>query len=306
MDVDMAIEREKCAATVGFFDGVHRGHRYLIEQVKAEAEREGIASVVVTFDRHPKEVVASASVPKMLCSTEDKIAAIENTGVTRCVVLPFTHELSEMTAETFMRSVLWERLGVIALITGYDNRFGHGREEGFEDYVRHGQAMGMRVVRALPLIEDGVSISSSAIRCALSTGDIATATRYLGRRYTISGTIISGQHIGHALGFPTANVSLEHTENMLPGNGVYVVMATVEGYDSPMPAMMNIGTRPTFGGKSTTLEVHIFDFTGDIYRRRMTIAFHERLRAEQHFESTQALTAQLATDAEQARSILKI
>lgn len=300
----MAIGREKCAATIGFFDGVHRGHRYLIEQVKAAAEREGIASAVVTFDRHPKEVVATSCVPKMLCSTEDKIAAIGSTGVSHCYVLPFTHELSEMTAEAFMRDVLRDKLGVVTLVTGYDNRFGHGREEGFEDYVRHGQAMGMRVVRALPLIEDGVSISSSAIRHALSTGDIATATRYLGRRYTISGIITTGHHIGHTLGFPTANVSLEHTENMLPECGAYAVKATVEGYDCPMPAMMNIGTRPTFGGHATTLEVHIFDFNRDIYSRRMTIAFHERLRAEQHFDSVLALTAQLAADAEKARTIL--
>ena len=291
-------------ATVGFFDGVHRGHAYLIRQLKGRALAEGIGTEVITFDKHPRQVVNSSYVPKMLCTLDEKVRLIEALGVDRCIVLPFDKQLSCLTAEEFMHNVLKEKLGVSTLIIGYDNRFGHGREEGFDDYVRHGQDMDMVVVRALPLVEDGENISSSFIRKAIGDGDMAVATHALGRRYTISGNVVSGYHVGRLIGYPTANIAFEHTENMLPCPGVYAVWVNVKG--STLPGMMNIGCRPTFGGNDVTFEVHIFNFSKDIYGCQVSIAFEQRLRSEMRFTGAVALTEQLHKDAEHAARILNV
>ena len=291
-------------ATIGFFDGVHGGHRYLIRQVTEEARRRGMQAMVITFLRHPRQVLSADYQPQLLTTTAEKEALLATTGVDRCVLLPFDKEMSAMSARDFMRKVLRERLGVGVLITGYDNRFGHNRAEGFDDYVRYGQEMGIEVLRAKAYTVDGVGISSSVVRSLLLEGEARMAARCLGYDYMLTGTVVPGEHVGRTIGFPTANIQPDDNGKLIPAPGAYAVRVTpAEGGES-LPAMMNIGCRPTFGEHSMTLEAHILNFSGDIYGRRMVVSFVERLRAERKFRSAAELKAQLQRDAEEAARIL--
>lgn len=289
---------EECVATIGFFDGVHRGHQYLIAKVVSEARRLGLASTVITFDKHPRQVLNADFQPRLLSSLDEKVALIRKMGVDHCVVLPFTKEMAAMTAREFMGEVLAGSVHARLLITGYDNRFGHNREEGFDDYVVYGKQMGIIVERGNPFVINGVNVSSTVVRSFLSEGEVDMAKLCLGYPYTLSGKVVHGEHIGTDIGFPTANLSIDDPCKLVPANGVYAVKVSLENSPTPMPAMMNIGTRPTFDGKATTLEVHILDFCGEIYGQRMAVAFERRLREERKFSSIGELRNQLKRDAD--------
>ena len=209
-----------------------------------------------------------------------------------------------MPARDFMKKVLYSRLGVRTLVTGYDNRFGHDRTEGFEQYAQYGREMGMQVVRATAFAPGGANVSSSAIRRLLQCGEVESAARLLGRTYTIGGNVVGGFKVGRKIGFPTANISIDCDLKMLPMHGVYAVEVGVEGIEGIMGGMMDIGTRPTFGGSGTTLEVNIFGFHGDIYGHRATVGFLHRMRPERKFGSAEELAAQLEADRNQAESII--
>ena len=222
------------------------------------------------------------------------------------VVLPFTMELAQLSAHDFMQQVLMEKLNVKLLLLGYDNRFGRGRTEGFEDYVRYGKEMGMQVLQGFPLQVDGYSepVSSSLIRRLIADeGRVDEASELLMEEYSLKGTVMPGEHIGHTLGFPTANLEPEDDGKLIPAPGVYAVWAIL-GYALIKPAMMNIGTRPTFNGQKQTLEVNIFDFEGDLYGKRIVVQFIERIRDERRFDSPEALKAQLEEDKKQVEQIL--
>ena len=210
-----------CVATIGFFDGVHLGHRHLIEQVKAEARRAGLASAVVTFATHPRQVVSAGYVPQLLTSLPQKLELLAQTGVDEAVVLPFDRCMAALSAHDFMHDILKRRIAAATLITGYDNRFGHNRAEGFADYVRYGAEMGMRVVQGEALTVDGVNVSSSVIRRLLNEGCAADAARFLGRRYTIGGRVERGFQEGRRMGFPTANIAPSLPEQLIPKCGAY-------------------------------------------------------------------------------------
>lgn len=288
---------KECAATVGFFDGVHRGHRFLIDQVRQVAREHGVESLVVTFGDHPRRVLHSDYQPQMLTTPEEKVSLLRQTGVDRCCVLPFDEKMSQMTARDFMRQVLRDRLGVRYLVIGYDNRFGHNREEGFDDYVGYGREMGIEVVRARAFEKGGVKVSSSVVRTLLSDGEVGLAAQCLGYRYTIEGTVVGGYQEGRRMGFPTANIDMASVMKMVPAPGVYAVTASV-GDGKTYPAMMNIGMRPTFGGDTTTMEVNIIGFSGNLYGSRISVGFVKRLREERKFPSEKALMAQLEKDRE--------
>lgn len=290
-------------ATIGFFDGVHRGHRYLIDQVKEVAAQHGLQSMVVTFDKHPREVLHSDYMPQMLSTLEEKVARIDGTGVDRCAVLPFNEETASLSAYDFMKTVLKERLGVEYLVIGYDNRFGHNRTEGFEDYVRYGKELGIEVIRAKAFVLNGVNVSSSVVRSFLSEGEVEMAHMCLGYSYSLTGKVVDGVKEGRRMGFPTANISTEGMTKLIPARGAYAVWATL-GDGCRYPAMMNIGVRPTFNGTATTLEVHILDYSGDLYGSELTVEFVKRLRGEQKFESEKALMRQLEKDSEETRKCL--
>lgn len=296
-----------CVATVGMFDGVHLGHQHVIGRVVAEARRRGLSSTVITFDRPPRQVLDPSFHPQLLTTLAEKEAIIGQLGVDRLVVLPFTKEMAGLSARAFMDQVLCRQLHTALLITGYDNRFGHDRTEGFDDYVRYGREMGMQVSRGdAELMADGQQpVSSSVIRQLLGVeGRVDLMPHYLTRLYQISGRVAAGEHIGHRLGYPTANLEPDTADKLIPAPGVYAVWATIAGEQQPRAAMMNIGMRPTFHGTHQTLEVNILDFDGDLYGQPLSVAFVERLRAEQCFESAEALAAQLKTDQEQVKKIL--
>jgi len=280
-------------ATIGMFDGVHVGHQFVLRQVVETARERGMQSLIITFDHLlRKEAV--------LTSLDEKLELISDMGVDRTEVLPFTDALRQLSARQFMERVLRDELGVRVLLTGYDNRFGYRREEGFDDYVRYGRELGIEVCQ---LPAEG-QVSSSHIRQLLQKGDVAEAAHCLGRCYTLTGHVEHGEHVGTRLGFPTANLHPDCDQQLIPAAGVYAVRVRIASgeYDG----MMNIGSRPTFDGQRQTLETHLFGLTADLYGCSMQIAFVERLRSERRFDSMEALRHQLEQDAEEARGTLKI
>ena len=284
-------------ATIGFFDGVHIGHCHLINMLKKVARERCMESCVITFDRHPRQVVQPEWCPEMLTTLDEKTRLLKATGIDRCEVLHFDREMAAQSARDFMLHTLKERLGVSILATGYDNRFGHNRSEGFEDYVRYGKEIGIEVIRGDELTDGSNNVSSSSIRRMLKEGRIEDATRCLGREYTTTGTVVGGEHIGRTIGFPTANSRPNDSNKLIPANGVYAVDVWSDtGEILRRRAMLNIGTRPTFDGKATTIEVHIPHFEGNLYGSTLTIAFIRKIRDERKFDSPEALVEQLNKD----------
>lgn len=297
-----------CVATVGMFDGVHRGHQFVIGKVVEKARETGLSSTVITFDKVPRQVLDSSFHPQLLTTLEEKEAILRQLGVDTLAILPFTRETAGLSARAFMQQVLREQLQTEILITGYDNRFGHDRTEGFDDYVRYGRTLGIQVLRGdAQLMDDGQRpVSSSVIRQLLAEeGRVDLMPHYLTRFYQLRGTVAAGEHIGHKLGYPTANMEPEDTDKLIPAPGVYAVWTTLEGEQQPRAAMMNIGNRPTFHGSRQTLEVNIFDFDGDLYGQTISVSFVKRLRAERCFNSLEALATQLKADKEQVKDILR-
>ncbi|MBR4388201.1 MAG: bifunctional riboflavin kinase/FAD synthetase [Prevotella sp.] len=294
---DGACDMPPCVATIGFFDGVHHGHGDLINHVAQQAEAEGLTSVAITFDQHPKQVLDKTYQPLLLNTFDEKIKNLSHTLVKYCVVLPFTRELVAMSARQFMEDVLLRQLHVRHLVVGYDHHFGHGRSEGFADYVRYGQELGITVEQWTVFQMRGHNISSSLIRRYLQEGEVLRAAECLGYYYEMTGRVVKGHQLGRRIGFPTANIEVP-SEKQLPAPGVYAVKAWTEQSALPYPAMMNIGMRPTFGGSDLSLEVHIFGFQGDLYGQQLEVQFLHRVREEHRFSNKDELTLQLQKDAQ--------
>lgn len=283
-------------ATIGFFDGVHRGHRFLIDRVIEEAQRSGMSSAVITFDRHPREVLQTDYQPDLLSTLDEKLLLLSKTHVDNTVVLHFDASLAALTAHDFMRDVLQRQLKVRKLIIGYDNRFGHNRSEGFDDYVRYGKELGIEVIRADAFLPDDVRVSSSVIRTCLREGRVEEANRLLGYDYTIESRIVSGYQNGRKMGFPTANLDVTRCQQLLPASGVYAVLVRLKDSVGWKRGMMNIGHRPTFNGTSTSMEVNLFNFSGDLYGQELLVSFISKIRDEHKFDSIEALAEQLQHD----------
>lgn len=291
-----------CVATIGFFDGVHRGHQFLISRVKHLAQELGLESVIITFPEHPRTVIQPGFRMQLLSTPEDKRRLLKEQGVDRIVELPFTRELSCYTAREFMLEVLQRRLKVDTLVIGYDHRFGHNCSEGFEDYRRYGEEMGMKVVHAEACVVDGVTVSSSAVRRFLGGGEVTIAAHCLGYEYYLEGTVVDGFKVGRTLGFPTANLRVDCPDKLVPADGVYAVRVRVDGAEHA--GMLNIGVRPTVdNGRERSVEVHILHFSGDLYGHRMRVTFVQRIRNEQKFAGLDGLMAQLRRDAEEVERI---
>lgn len=287
-----------CVATIGFFDGVHRGHQFLIANVMEEARRRGLASLVITFDRHPRQVLNQAYQPQLLTTLERKLQLISLTGVDNVAVLRFSKEMASLTAREFMGQVLAERLNVKALVIGYDNRFGHDRTEGFDDYVAYGRELGMQVVQAQSYTLDNMKVSSSLVRSFLEGGEVEMAAHCLNRPFELCGKVKKGFQEGRKLGFPTANLDLGNGGQLIPKEGVYAVWASVDGHSRSLPAMMDIGSRPTFGGSRLSLEVNIIGFHGNLYDKCVKVQFVSRVRDNRKFDSVDSLAEQLRKDQE--------
>ena len=291
-------------ATIGMFDGVHLGHQFVLRQVVDQAHELGLQPLCITFDQSPRQ-------EQVLTPLDEKVRLIRQTGIDRVEVLAFTEALKALTAREFMEQVLRDQLDVRVLLTGYDNRFGHNREEGFDDYVRYGQELGIEVRCLPPLTGNQPSlnaqhVSSSYIRLLLLEGQVREAAQCLGHPYCIDGHVAHGEHIGTELGFPTANVVPSSTQQLIPAPGAYAVrvVSTENGQPTMLSGMMNIGTRPTFDGHEQTLEVHIFHFDRDLYGQPLSVEFVARLREERRFDSMEALREQLKQDAIQAEQEL--
>ncbi|MBQ8046868.1 MAG: riboflavin biosynthesis protein RibF [Prevotella sp.] len=293
-------------ATIGMFDGVHRGHRYLISQLVAEARRRDMLSMAVTFSVSPREIVSPCEAPLLLTSLEKRLQLLEQAGLDVAVVVDFNETTSGLSASEFMSDVLGRQLGVACLMIGFNNRFGHrspdfvrehGHEEGFADYVGYGRRCGIEVLQAEEYAVGDAHLSSSSVRRALLKGHIDEANRSLGYVFSLAGTVVHGEHVGTALGFPTANLRLSGRE-VVPKPGVYAVEVAVGQSEKRWTGMMNIGSRPTFGGHTTTIEVHLFDFSGDLYGRQLEVFVLWRVRDERRFDSSSALAGQLKADRE--------
>ena len=289
-------------ATIGFFDGVHLGHRHLINQVKMAASLNGWCSSIITFPVHPRQVIQSDYQPSLLSSPEEKIELLASTGIDNCILLPFTRELSMLTAWEFMQ-LLYDKYKVRMLVIGYDHRFGHNRAETFEDYCRYGRDLGIHIMQATAYTQEQDKVSSSAIRRALLSGDVMTAQKYLGYNYFLEGTIVGGYQVGRKIGFPTANLRVDFPNKLIPSIGVYAVYVSVNGQQ--YKGMLNIGRRPTINnGTDLSIEVHILDFEGDIYNQQVRIEFIGFLRPEIKFDSIDELVLQIQKDKEEAIKVL--
>lgn len=295
--------RNEYCATIGFFDGVHRGHQFMIDSLTTMAHAQGRQSLVITFDRHPRQVIHADYVPQLITTTDEKLQLLHATAADRIEVLHFDAQMAQLSAYEFMRQVLHEKYGVAMLLTGYDNRFGHNRAESFADYVRYGEEMGMEVRQNTPIDIDGLRVSSSLIRRLIVEGNITEASNCMGHPYSITGSVAHGFQEGRRIGFPTANIVPESAEKLVPGNGVYATRVSVEGGEW-MPAMLNIGTNPTFQRQQTTIEAHIIGFDGDIYGKKLCVEFAMKLRDEQRFESVEALQKQLEADKKEVLMVL--
>ncbi len=285
-------------ATTGFFDGVHLGHRLVIERLVSLARERGDESLVVTFWPHPRAVLQDgARELRLLNSLEEKKELLRALGVDRVEVLDFTRSFAALTAEQYLREILRDRFGVTTLLMGYDNRLGSDRLTA-ASLKPIADGLGMELIELSPLSfrpsEASGEISSTQIRAALEEGDIAHASEMLGYGYALKGVVVAGNRLGRTIGFPTANMKLYEPLKLVPGRGVYVVEAEVLG--KKYRGMTNIGLRPTVGGSFTTIETHILDFDEDIYGLPLRITFLRRLRDEVHFPSLEALKEQLAKD----------
>lgn len=288
------------AVTVGMFDGVHLGHRLVIGQLCAAAADHGLLPTVITFDRHPLRLVNPGRAPRILSTVEQKTCLMVEYGAKDVVVLRFDNALRDLTAREFM-TLLHRRYGADLLLVGHDHRFGKGRTDTFDDYCRIGDECGIGVMRERELVIPGCGhpLCSSSIRKALSEGDIRLATSLLGHPFSIHGRVGHGRNIGHAIGFPTANLVPFLPEQLLPKPGVYAGNALIQG-GRRYKAMINIGTNPTVShGNDLKIEAHLIGYEGDLYDTILDLTFTRRLRDEQKFPSLEALKARLKADAEQ-------
>jgi riboflavin kinase/FMN adenylyltransferase len=293
--------RVSTAAAIGVFDGVHRGHRTVLERLVRMAEKRGLAPAVLTFDPHPLEIIDPARAPKLLMSIAQRIETLGQAGIEIVGVLPF-EQVREMDPEVFAREVLGERFQVGVVAVGTDFRFGRDRAGDVDTMRAIGAEMGYEVV-AVDLLDDQTDapISSTRIRSLLATGDIGGAEALLGHHFELCGIVVEGDRRGRTIGFPTANLAIED-RMVVPGNGVYAAWASV--HDHVHPAVVNIGVRPTFDGTRLSVEAHLLDFDGDLYGKGLALRFVARLRSEEKFGSVDELVAQIKRDIVAGREAL--
>jgi riboflavin kinase/FMN adenylyltransferase len=288
--------------TVGAFDGLHRGHQAVIGDVVRRARARSLSSVLVTFEPHPLEVVNPSAAPRLLTLPEERRALLAKMDLERVVELPFTRELAQLEPEEFVRGVLRAQFGLAELVMGYDHGFGRGRTGDVDTMRRLGESEGF-TVSVVPAVRDGDQpISATLIRNAVAHGDLSAAARWLGRPYTLTGSVERGAGRGRTIGIPTLNLAAPDSRKLLPPDGVYAVR--VYWGKGCWGGMMNQGPRPTFGVAVRGLEAHLFDFTGDLYGETVTVEWVRRLRDVQKFPSRQALVEQLTQDAQRARETL--
>lgn len=286
------------AVTIGFFDGVHKGHAALLSKLVSQAKKKGLESVVITFSSHPREALNANYIPKLITLNNERYELLEKSGIDYLVVLPFNEDISRRSFKQFMDDFLIEKFNVKYLLVGHDHHFGCDRINGFAQYKQYGEEKGVEVEREEPFkIKDDV-ISSSFVRRNILAGDVEKAAEALGYDYFLEGTVIPGYKMGRSIGYPTANLAISDVRKLFPSAGVYIATVNIEGDEKEYTSMLYIGSRPTFVNmsESKSIEVHMFDFNEDIYHKKIRINLKKFFREELHFENPSKLATQLNKD----------
>ncbi|SFD34062.1 bifunctional riboflavin kinase/FAD synthetase [Flavobacterium phragmitis] len=295
---------KKTILTLGTFDGVHIGHKKILERITQNTENGKYESLVLTFFPHPRMVLQEKSEIRLLNTISEKIELLEATGIENLIVHPFNESFSRLTAEEFVHTILVDKFQIQKIIIGHDHRFGRNRTANIDDLIAFGTAYGFEVEQISAEEIQDVSVSSTKIRKALNEGNMALANEYLGYDYFLNGAVVKGKQLGRTIGFPTANIHIEEDYKLIPKIGVYVVKAIVN--NEVVYGMMNIGFNPTVNGDRQTIEVHLFDFDKDIYGQNIRVSLLRYIREEQKFGSVDALKAQLQQDQNEALAFINL
>ncbi len=285
---------KKTILTLGTFDGVHIGHKKILQKLTQNTPNEEYESVVLTFFPHPRMVLQEDSNIKLLNTIKEKQDLLDEIGIENLVIHPFDETFSQLTAEEFVKTVLVEKFHIQKIIIGHDHRFGRNRTANIDHLIDFGKQYGFDVSQISVQELNEISVSSTKIRNAILDGNIQLANDYLGYSYFITGTVITGKQLGRTIGFPTANIKIEEKYKLIPQNGVYLVQASINS--QIINGMMNIGTNPTVGGQEQSIEIHFLDFDADIYNQELKVSILQRIRDEKKFNSLQDLQEQLQKD----------
>ena len=295
--------QKEVAATIGFFDGVHSGHRFLIEQLRKLADSTGLPAAVITFRQHPQSILQAGYKPELLTTLDEKTNLLTSLDIDYCYLIDFSKELSQLNARTFISDILRKKLNIKQLLIGYDHRFGKNRAEGFPEYVKYGQEYGLKVVQALEL--PGVHVSSTLIRNKLVEGNLEEANRLLSYNYSLEGKVIEGNKLGREIGFPTANLEINDKNKVIPKEGIYA--AWVHTGTAKYQGMAYIGRRPTVvSNGEQRIEVHILNFSNDIYGETLCVELVKFLREDKTFGNLSELKEQLFIDKENTIKYAKL
>lgn len=294
---------KKTILTLGTFDGVHIGHKKILEKLIQKTKNEDYESLVLTFFPHPRMVLQEHSDIKLLNTIDEKIDLLEQIGIENLVIHPFDETFSRLTAEDFVKNILVDRFHIQKIIIGYDHRFGRNRTANIDDLIAFGKEYDFEVEQISVQEINEISVSSTKIRTALLEGNMDLANEYLGYDYFLTGIIVKGKQLGRTINFPTANLKIEENYKLIPQNGVYIVKSTIN--QKTVFGMMNIGFNPTVDGQNQTIEIHYFDFDADLYNQKIRVSLLHRIRSEQKFESVTLLKEQLEKDKKTATEYLK-
>lgn len=294
LNIDDFKSTTKTIITIGTFDGVHLGHKKILEKVVARAKEENLESVVLTFFPHPRMVLQEKSEIKLLNTIDEKIKLFEKIGIDYLIIHPFDYKFSRLTAEEFVKTILIDTFNIQKIIIGYDHRFGRNRTADIDDLIGFGKEYDFDVEQISAEEINEIAISSTKIRTAILDGNIQLANQYLGYPYSFSGKVVKGKQLGRTIGFPTANIQINEDYKLIPKNGVYIVKSVVNG--ELVYGMMNIGNRPTVDGENQTIEVHFLNFDKDIYGAILEIVLLDYIREEVKFNSLDDLKAQINKD----------
>ncbi|SEF49999.1 riboflavin kinase / FMN adenylyltransferase [Flavobacterium urumqiense] len=294
---------KKTILTLGTFDGVHIGHKKILERVIQKTKNEDYESLVLTFFPHPRMVLQEHSDIKLLNTINEKIDLLEQIGIENLVIHPFDETFSRLTAEEFVTTVLIDRFHIQKIIIGHDHRFGRNRTANIDDLITFGKEYDFEVEQISVQEINDISVSSTKIRMALLEGDMDLANKYLGYEYFLTGIVVKGKQLGRTINFPTANLQIEENYKLIPQNGVYIVKSIIN--QKTVFGMMNIGFNPTVSGQNQSIEIHYFDFDADLYSQKIRVSMLHRIRSEQKFESVSLLKEQLEKDALTANAYTK-
>lgn len=304
-DLGQLPDFHRAVITIGTFDGVHTGHRFILQQLEVAAKACNGEKVIITFDPHPREVLRPQDKPVHILTTlPEKIALLEHCGIDHLVVVPFTPAFAAMSASDYISDFLIAKFHPHTIIIGYDHRFGHNREGGLELLEQEQARYGYQLVEIPQQVVHDLTVSSTKIRNSLESGEMALANELLGYPYFISGTVMHGDKMGRQLGYPTANLQVPDPRKLIPSEGIYAIRVRLQDETYWRNGVMSIGTRPTFNGTDLRLEAHLFDFNGDLYDQVITVQFIAYLRGNQKFSDVNELITQMDKDSAKAKEIL--